>query len=187
MGIYKSGRTGEYCVVNKGTTFKNLNNWKNNLQQPFGFSADMKNSIAKAKRFVKKIKKSTNEIRKEITFVGYSKGGAEAAANAVATNKNCILFNPATVNLSAYGLSEDNYHASMTAYIVEGEILSLTMGWMSKPIDNVVYLPSQYKANYGEWYEVWKNAKERINSLDYPIQNHLMDAVIKALKEKGYK
>ena len=58
---------------------------------------------------------------------------------------------------------------------------------MSKPIGNVVYLPSQYKAAYGEWYEFWKNAKEMINSLDYPIQNHMMDAVIKALKEKGYK
>ncbi len=126
---------------------------------------------------LKKLKKSANEIRKEIIFVGYSKRGAEAAANAVATNKNCILFNPATVNLSAYGLNENNHRAS--AYIVEDEILSLAMDWLSKPISNVVYLPSQYKADYGEWYEFLKNAKEKINSLQYPIQNHLMDAVIK--------
>lgn len=184
MGIYRSKRTGEFCVVNKGTTFSNWDNWKNNFQQPFGYSADMKNSIAKAKKIVKKIKRSKS---KQITFIGHSKGGAEAAANAVATNKNCILFNPAGVYLSGYGLSEKNYHAAMTAYIVKGEILSVTMGWSNTPIGHVVYLPSQYKSNYGKWYDFIGNAKESVVSLQNPIKNHLMDAVKKALRQKGYK
>ncbi|WP_080440633.1 hypothetical protein [Enterococcus faecium] len=36
-------------------------------------------------------------------MIGHSKGGAEAA-NSVAINTNAIIFNPATVNLSAYEL-----------------------------------------------------------------------------------
>jgi hypothetical protein len=73
----------------------------------------------------------------------HSKGGAEAAANAVATKKNSIIFNPATVNLEAYGLSSSNYSGSMTAFIVKGDILNSAEGWFSKPIDKAVYLPQQ--------------------------------------------
>lgn len=124
MGIYVSNRTGEYCVVNKGTTLTNLNNWKNNIQQPLGSSADMKRSISIANKFVKKIKKKKYGKSKEITFVGHSKGGAEAAANAVATNKNCITFNPAAVNYKKYNLNPSRYTAQMTTYIVKGDILN---------------------------------------------------------------
>ena len=44
----------------------------------------------------------------EITMIGHSKGGAEAA-NSVAINTNAIIFNPATVNLSAYELDTSTY------------------------------------------------------------------------------
>lgn len=57
-------------------------------------------------------------------MIGHSKDGAEAAANAVASNKNSIIFNPTTVNLKAYGLNSSNYKASMTAFIVNGDILN---------------------------------------------------------------
>lgn len=76
----------------------------------------------------------------DITFIGHSKGGAEAAANAIATNKNAILFNPATVALSEYNLNDENYIGNMTAYIVEGEILNSIFKYISEPIDNVKYL-----------------------------------------------
>lgn len=52
-------------LLTKELLLKNLNNCKNNLQQPFGFSADMKNSIAKAKRFVKKSLVKNIEFRSE--------------------------------------------------------------------------------------------------------------------------
>lgn len=48
----------------------------------------------------------------EITMIGHSKGGAEAA-NSVAINTNAIIFNPATVNLSAYELDSNTYTANM--------------------------------------------------------------------------
>ena len=65
-------------------------------------------------------------------FVGTSYGGAEVAANAVATGKDAILFNPASPNLSKYGLSFDDYEANMVSYIIEGEALSETVGKILK-------------------------------------------------------
>jgi len=46
------------------------------LKQPFGKSEDMKNSLAFVEEFMK------NNPSINVTFVGHSKGGAEAAANA---------------------------------------------------------------------------------------------------------
>ncbi|MDA8235710.1 MAG: hypothetical protein M0Z31_13100 [Clostridia bacterium] len=158
----------EYAFVNKGTDSES--DWVNNAQQLYGSSTDMQESIEKAKYFVK-------HWKHEVTFIGHSKGGAEAAANAVATNKNAIIFNPATVNLEAYRLDSSNYSASMTAFIVKGDALNTLEGWFSEPIDKVVYLPQQYG---GHWYEGWQTSNvDRIN-------NHFMDAVIAALKEVGY-
>lgn len=170
IGIYYRKSTKEYCLANKGTSPTSFSDWMNNAQQLFGKSGDMKYSLKKAERFVNKHK------NREITFIGHSKGGAEAAANAVKTNKNCIIFNPATVNLGAYGISESGYTGSMVAYIVKGEILHSLEGIFSKPIGRVVYLPQQYG---GDWKHAW-----RTTVMD-GIENHLMGAVKDALKEKG--
>lgn len=175
MGIYVSNRTGEYCVVNKGTTLTNLNNWKNNFQQPLGSSADMKRSISIAKKFVKKIKKKKYGKSKEITFVGHSKGGAEVAANAVATNKNCITFNPAAVNYKKYNLNPSRYTAQMTTYIVKGDILNTIESGFRGFAGRIIYLPKQYGKG---WYYGGGL------SVAYGIKNHLMGAVKKALRER---
>ena len=53
---------------------------------------------------------------------------AEAAGNALATGKDAVLFNPASPVLDKYGLSFDNYEANMVSYIIEGEVLSETVG-----------------------------------------------------------
>jgi hypothetical protein len=147
----------EYALVNKGSS--TTSDWINNLQQPFGLSTDMWESIEYAKDFVE------NHWDDEVTFVGHSKGGAEAAANALRLNKNCIIFNPASVNASAYGLDPNNYTASMTAYIVDGEILNMIFGGVSAPIDRVEVL-QRYSWN--------------------PIVNHSMEAVKQGLWVGGY-
>ena len=118
----------------------------------------------------------------EITFVGHSKGGAEAAANAVATNKNAILFNPASVNLKAYGLDAETYTAEMTAFIVKGEILDYIFGDISEPIGRVVYLPQQYPTDYSGNTTLGTLKK----NIENRIENHLMEAVISALKQAGF-
>ena len=96
-------------------------------------------SLKVAREVVRKFKNS------EITFVGHSKGGAEAAANAVATNRNAILFNPAAVNLKGYGLSIANYTGykglGVTAMVVRGEFLDETINRYAEKIDKkYIYL-----------------------------------------------
>lgn len=173
MGIYIRDNDDwqnptEYVIAFKGTTWYDLGDWQNNAEQLLTpKSADMWDAINYSKGFVE-------SHSQEITFVGHSKGGAEAASAAVATNKNAILFNPATSNLAAYGLNASSYTADMTAYIVEGDIVNYLEGWFSTPIDKAVYLPQQY----GAWWQT--NTFQR-------IMNHLMPAVKEALGEAGYR
>ena len=56
--------------------------------------------------------------------MGHSKGGGEAIANAVVTNKNVITFNPSRTAFSQYGLDESKYTANSKRYVVDGEILN---------------------------------------------------------------
>ncbi|MBU5676150.1 hypothetical protein KQI88_06950 [Alkaliphilus sp. MSJ-5] len=177
IGIYEKMRldgTYEYAFANAGSSkFKEeKEDWYENGLQLFGASQDLKDSVRYSEQFVEDI--TAIDENAIITFVGHSKGGAEAAANAVANNKNAILFNPATVNLKAYGLDSSEYTASMIAYIVEGDILNTVEGWFSKPIESVVDLPIQYPVN------TW-NPKRNI---DNGIKNHSMDAVKDAIKER---
>lgn len=162
----------EYVVAFKGTTLLDLGDWKNNAEQLLSpKSADMWDAINYGTEFV------NAKSGYEITFVGHSKGGAEAASTATATNRSAIIFNPATSNLSAYGLSSSNYTASMKAFIVKGDIVNTAEGWFSRPIDEMVMLPQQHG---GKWHDLWQT------SLYQSIQNHLMDAVKEALREDGY-
>ena len=170
IGVYSKMVNGvvSYAFVNKGSSLE-WPDWINNFQQPFGCSTDMEDSIRYAEDFVKQYSES------QITFIGHSKGGAEAAANAVVTNRDAILFNPATVSLGAYGLSSNTYSADMVAYIVNGEILNNIFGSISAPIDKLEYLPTQHTS---KWY--YTTVERTINS----VKNHMMDAVISALGGK---
>ncbi|GIO42346.1 hypothetical protein [Paenibacillus apis] len=170
MGVYsrlkKDGAT-EYSLVNKGTT--TWGDWGNNFQQPIGFSTDMEDSIEKSIAFVNAHKDD------EVTMVGHSKGGAEATANAVANNKNAITFNTALVHLYAYGLSKGDYTATMTHYVVEGEILNYI--FTAPSIGKTVYLPQQHKIKW--WHASLYITNQR-------IKNHSMNSVINALEEADY-
>ena len=159
MGVFsRNDKAGniEYALVNRGTVDWSLmySDIYNNILQPFGMSNDMKASIKEAISFVEAHSEA------DITFVGHSKGGAEATANAVATKRDAIVFNPAMVNLLAYGLNAKDYTADMTAYIVEGEILNKIFGRVSEHIGTEEYLPSQYSDS---------------------VDDHSIDAVIFAL------
>ena len=169
MGI--DGKQMQYVIANAGTNPKSLNDWKNNLAQPFGDSTDMKDSLIKVRDFVDK------HPGKSITFVGHSKGGAEAVANAVATNKNVIIFNPAQVSLKNNGLENEykNYTGNITSYVVDGEILYNIFG---SPIGDVELLPTMYYTGYPKELG-FINVK---NSID----NHYMSTV-KVLIEQREK
>lgn len=140
----------EYAFVNKGSS--TVGDWVNNAQQPFGFSTDMTESIEKAEYFAK-----GDWGNYEITFIGHSKGGAEAAANAIATNKNAILFNPAELSTVNHGFDIFSYTANLTAYVVIGEPLNIF----------------NFFVHYGITY---KSKPLPFYSID-PLQNHSMNAV----------
>ena len=118
IGVYYRTINGvtSYAVVNRGSDTGR--DWLNNLAQPFGLSLAMRKSINYANEFV------TNHPDAHITFIGHSKGGAEALANALATNKDAIVFNPAIPNYEIYGLDASTYTAKATSYVVTGEVLS---------------------------------------------------------------
>lgn len=156
----------EYVMANAGTG--DLDDISEDFEQPFGGSEHMRLSIQKAEELNDKYKAS------ELTFVGHSKGGAEAAGNALATNRDALVYNPAAINSGAYGLDSDNYTANMTAYVVRGEILHSKLNWWSaRPIDKLVMLPRQH----GSFFD-----PEPVRTVNQ-VRNHLMSSVISALKE----
>ena len=171
IGVYyrQTGGKTSYCLVYAGTNMQwmadsddfwkdladSASDWINNLIQPIGLSWDQRNGIDFAKQFSKEHSSSN------ITIIGHSKGGAEAAAAAVATNNDSILFNPASVALDMYGLNAEDYTADMDVYVVEGEILNNIFGWISRPIDDFEYI---YYDDGGA------------------VEKHTMDAVISALQ-----
>jgi hypothetical protein len=174
IGVYSRTVDGatEYALVNKGTSTGG--DWIDNVAQPMGFSLDTHESIVFAKVFNKEHKKF------EITMVGHSKGGAEAIANAIATDRECITFNPAIPNLGAYGLTEKakSYDNSrMTHYVVKGEALNNIFGENS--VGTTAYLNQQHIT---PWYCIGgvRTGVDVYNA----IQNHLMPAVIAGLKER---
>ena len=166
-GLYSRTVDGvnEYAMANAGTYFENNKRGRGSMsedvEQPLGGSENMKVSIVTAQRVSEQLGES------ELTFVGHSKGGAEAAGNALATNRNALLYNPAAINADAYGLDTKKYTGAdkngMTAYIVKGDMLnSFINQFFAKPIDKAVYLPTQ-SSN--------------------PVTNHLIDSMIKAIQE----
>ena len=174
-GLYSRTVDGvtEYTMANAGTYFENTERGRGSLsediEQTWGGSENVYTSLYYAKKVSRDLGKA------ELTFVGHSKGGAEAAANALATNRNALLYNPAALNVEAYGLDVKNYTGAddngMTAYIVKGDMLnSYVNRFFAKPIDKVIYLPEQSSSS---------------------ITNHLISSVIKALqqynKTKGKK
>ena len=182
MGIYIKDEDdwrnpSEYTLVFRGSiiqlNMETVDVWKNNvLQAVTGWSQDMKDAIAFGKNFV-------SSHSQEVTFVGHSKGGAEAAGAAVATNKNAILFNPANANLYGYGLNGKNYTANMTQYVVCEEILSKTniLGVQLGPVSRfrVPTIRTQLLKRQHSALTVWGQ-----------VNNHLMGAVKSALAKGDF-
>ena len=167
-GLYSRTVDGvtEYAFANAGTypelTKRGLSSIKEDLTQPFGASVDMEASLSDARAIDAELGKAV-----ELTFVGHSKGGAEAAGNAVATKRNALLYNPAAISSSTKGLDFKSYTGTdkngMTAYIVKGDFLDgINLLLFSKPIDKAIYLPQQSASI---------------------IINHTIESMIKALQE----
>lgn len=169
-GLYTREVDGvtEYTMVNMGTIpgtgKKNRDSMSENFEQPFGGSEHMDLSLKRAEKLNTELGPDA-----DLTFVGHSKGGGEAAANAVATNRDAYVFNPAAANLKAYGLNSKNYTANMTAFVVKGDPVSKTYPLLfAKPIDKLIMLPRQS----------WTNPIENHNNFGEALRQYLENNTI---------
>lgn len=168
MSVYSKvvdGETG-YVVANRGTD-EFASDMAQNVLQSIGQSVDMWKSIEFAENFVRQYSNA------QVTFVGHSKGGTEATSNALATNKDAIVFNAAPINSKAYDLSVSEYEAEMVAFYVTGDPIKAGIDYVNRkvpglirPIGEVVHLPQQ------SWWN--------------PVTNHSAQGAIWGLQEAGY-
>jgi RHS repeat-associated protein len=85
IGVYKKVEAdNQYIIANRGS--RTLQCWVNNFLSLFGLSPDARNSIEYVTQFVE------DHPDADITYIGHSKGGAEAIYNAIATNRNATVF-----------------------------------------------------------------------------------------------
>ncbi len=189
MGFYSKKHTDgtyEYAVVNRGTVNDHgltqmKSDWKNNIEQPFGLSADLKESMDNATYFV------NQHPYTEITFIGHSKGGAEAAANAIKVNRYAIVFNPSPLSILSNNLygSSTNYTCLINSYVVEGDVLDNHFWWVDVPGVVKTYLPEQYLVSV--LTAKFQHPIIDACTISSQIKNHVMSGVKTALVQKGIR
>lgn len=169
----KEDGTIEYTYATAGTDPTSSADLNADVAQLYGVSAQYTEANLNAKRISEKLGSS------ELTFVGHSLGGGEAAANALATGRSAITFNAAGLsyatkkNLGIAGASDrkiDNYE-------VKGEILRVQNYIGLKPEGNQHYIGSQSIPSQ------WVGSMVPIVGFVQSVMKHLMGSVDKALKQ----
>lgn len=166
-------RDHRICFATAGTyplsTESGENSLKEDILQPFGLSIDMKTWIWIADKL------SKSYPNNELTFVGHSKAGAEAEANAYKTGRNALLYNPAILNDKKYGLNATFYTEhnpnGIIIYVMKGEFLS----YINK-LTKLFVRPSKQN------HKVILTGNKG-NSID----KHTMETMIEALRDNGYR
>ena len=186
MGVYVKYQNlydHEYMLVSRGSRSSGIggvSDWLvNNSTQWAGLSVDALSAIKKSENFIKE------HPATEYTFVGHSKGGAEAAASAIKNNQNAILFNPEKPSVMGNGLyyPEKKYNKSMVNYTVNGEILSSLMCVYKAPYvinKNLPYTDFTKIENGQSFKSVFNTMKSYFGS---KVENHLMTTVRSVLKQ----
>ena len=154
----KEDGTIEYAYVFAGTT--SITDAYEDIQQVYGQSAQYTEAIENAKTLVKELGDS------ELTFIGHSLGGGEAAASGMATGKLAITFNPAGVSAltSRYlrlGNADNVYN-----YITVGKLQNGSSKYVGgDPLNNL-----QSKASLsppGKRINVYTNSNKLSHGIDW--------------------
>lgn len=115
-----------------------------------------------------------------ITFIGHSKGGAEAIANALVTGKNAITFNPAPVNLRAISDTHGIHirhvilNTGIHNYVVRGDVLNVLFG--NSSVGSTTFLPRQHGS-------VWDLTM--IPNILQSLLNHHHPSIVPAVRQSG--
>ena len=134
----KTGKT-EYVYATAGTDPGSAKDLNADVAQLFGVSAQYAESVLNAKFINEKLG------NKELSFIGHSLGGGEAAANAEATSRSAITFNAAGLsdatktNLGLTGASD----LEIKNYDVKGQVIGIQRLFGAKPQGVQITLDSQ--------------------------------------------
>ena len=129
-----NGKT-EYAYVFAGTDMSEYNDVKADVKQAYGFgSRQYDNAVLNASVISKKLKESDSEL----TFVGHSLGGGEAALCALVTNRKAITFNAAGLHKSILVRFRVNNksQSGITAYILKTDPLDFVQRKLNLPTAN---------------------------------------------------
>jgi len=158
----------EYAYATAGT--ESINDFKEDVLQLVGNSSQYIESVKNAKKL------SHDLAGYELTFVGHSLGGGLAAANALATDKNAITFNPAAISNATktnLQLPVSTTKGRIFNVIVKGEIVNYLQSKIGlKPEGGNFNLDASYLPG------------NNIINTALRIRNHLINTVIKKIEEE---
>lgn len=170
-GLYgrkKDNGLMEYTYATAGT--ENKADAIADVQALVGLSDQDKRSINNAKLISNGL-----GAHPDLTFVGHSKGGGQAAEDAMATNGYAITFNPATVVKNAIDMGKLNTNVPIDNYIVTGEILMasriISKGQYGPPVGSIHYLTPA------------TSDLTKVSAVPLTIRLHMIDAVNRAIDQ----
>ena len=181
--VYKTPE-GRYVLANRGTTSGSTSkkDWGANFRQGAGLESDQYNH---AMRTAMKI---VTAAPGQVDFVGHSKGGGLAQAQALATHAKAVVFNAAALHRNTLG--RHNVHnrpvnSSVSAYNVRGEVLNALQDKTPAIVPSVrggryelpaVKPPTQTPAGLE-----WKGEMGTLSTLKNTVSLHGMNSVIDSL------
>lgn len=173
-----------YVLANRGTTSGDMatKDWKTNLQQGAGQRARQYDLA------IRTALKITAAAPGQVEFVGHSKGGGLAQAQALATHSKAVVFNAAAVHHKTLARHDaHNRHANglVRAYNVGGEVLNRlqdkTPGIVPSVRGGRYELPAVVPPESTPDGLAWKGEMGRVGILKNAVQLHGMDSVIDSL------
>jgi len=172
-----NGKT-EYAFAMAGT--QNLKDIAHDGTQSIGLSSQYKFAITQAINLSNFLSKST-----EMTFIGHSLGGGEAAASSMATGRSAITFNAAGVSIltkkvnGLLGRSDEK----IMAFRIPGEIVGPLQGLVGSSADGKII---NIHPVFGKLGNVTAKMVEQMTTIFMGVRLHLMGSVYDALQKSGY-
>lgn len=181
--VYKTPE-GRYVVANRGTTTGDTarKDWITNLKQGAGRRA------SQYEHAIRTAVKINAAVPGQVDFVGHSKGGGLAQAQALKTHGNAVVFNPAALHrntLKRHDAHDRHANSSVSAYNVRGEVLNRlqdkTPGIVPSVRGGRYELPAvKPPAQTPEGLD-WKGKMGTLNTLKNTVNLHSMNSVIDSL------
>lgn len=181
--IYKTP-AGRYVVANRGTTSGEsaAKDWKTNLQQGAGRRASQYDDAIRAAL------KITAALPGQVDFVGHSKGGGLAQAQALATHSQAVVFNAAALHgntLGRHGMHGRHANGLVRAYNVGGEVLNRlqdkTPGIVPSVRGGRYELPAVRAPVSTATGLEWQGEMGKLRTVKHAVALHGMDSVIASL------